>query len=271
MGEGLDDLGPSCELGFMSKYKPIALVTGASRGFGRAIALELGGAGFRVALVARSRSGLEETARQAEQRGVETLRLPADLSVAAETSSLAEALRAWGGELEVLVNNAGVIAPLGSFLEVRFEDWAASLRTNVEGTARLTHAVLPLLSQARRASIITISSGAAVSDIPGWSAYCTAKAALDRWALVLDAELKETGIRSYSFAPGTIETEMQKSIRSSGVGPARLVSGEVEHLPAEVPAKAVVFLTSPEAEPFAGRHIDIRYPEVRKVLGLPEL
>mgnify|MGYP006290301907 CR=1 FL=1 len=251
--------------------KPTALVTGASRGLGRAIALAFAEAEFRVALVARSEAGLRETQAQVEAVGGEARIFAADVSDADRVDALADEVARWVDGLDVLVNNAGVIEPLGPFADVPFDAWATSLRVNLEGTARVTHALLPLLRAKPRSSIITISSGAAVGDIAGWSAYCTAKAALDRFACVLDAELEEAGVRSFSFAPGTIETEMQQAIRSTGVGPARLVSGEVEHLPAEVPAKAVVFLSTPAAEPLAGRHIDIRYPEVREALGLPPL
>ena len=252
----------------MSDTQRTALVTGASRGLGRAVALELARSGMRVGLVARSTEGLEETHRQLRELGAEARLFPADLSNAEQVEGLARGVREWTAHLDVLVNNAGVIEPLATFADVSFDAWASSVRINVEGTARVTHALLPPLRAAKGARIVTISSGAAVSDIPGWSAYCTAKAALDRFALVLDAELKGEGIRSFSFAPGTIETHMQRSIRSTGVGPARLVSGEVEHLPAEVPARAVVYLCTPAAEALAGRHIDIRYPEVREALGL---
>lgn len=253
----------------MNSSERTAVVTGASRGFGRAISLELARQGFRVGLVGRSTKGLEETQRQAEEFEAKTQPFTADISDADSVLGLVDALTAWTNALDLLVNNAGLIEPLGAFADGPFDAWEKGLRTNVEGTARVTHALLPFLLRAPRASIVTISSGAAVSDISGWSAYCTSKAALDRFATVLDAELRDRGVRSYSFAPGTIDTGMQRAIRQTGVGPARLVSGEVEHLPPEVPARAVAFLATPEAEPLAGRHLDIRYPEVREALGLP--
>jgi len=250
----------------MSNRPRTAVVTGASRGLGRAIALALAEADFHLVLVARSKQGLEETADRIKAAGGKAECFLADLTDPARVAALAASL---ADGLDVLVNNAGVIDPLGRFAEVDFEAWAQSLRVNIEGTARVTHVLLPALRAAPRATIVTISSGAAVSDIDGWSAYCTGKSALDRFACVLDAELKDAGIRSFSFAPGTIETEMQKAIRSTGVGPAKLVSGDIEHLPAEVPARAVAFLTTSAAMPLAGRHIDIRYPEVREALDLP--
>ncbi len=248
-----------------------AVVTGASRGIGRAVSLELAKAGAEVVLVARSVEGLRETEEQIGSAGGNALTVPCDLNAHGDVDYLVELLRDRGG-LDVLVNNAGVLEPLGAFADCEFAVWAHNIAVNVAGTARVTHAVLPMLLAAPEGgTIVTISSGAAVSNIGGWSAYCTSKAALDRFAMVLDAELRDSGVRSFSFAPGTVETDMQQVIRESGVGPARLVQGEIEHLPPDVPAKAVVHLCTPAGAALAGAHIDIRYPEVRQVLGLPSL
>ena len=246
-----------------------AVVTGASRGLGRAIAIELARAGARVVLAARSVAGLKETA---DLIGADALTVSCDVAQPDDTVRLRAAVEAWTDRVDILINNAGVLEPLGNFAEVDFEDWAESMNINVMGTASVTHALLPLMTDGPQdATIVTISSGAAVSNIAGWSAYCTAKSALDRWAMILDEELKAKKVRSFSFAPGTIDTHMQAAIRTTRVGPARLVNGEVTHQPPEVPAKAVAFLCTPEASGLAGQHIDIRYPEVRQALGLPPL
>lgn len=243
-----------------------ALVSGASRGLGRAIAIEFARAGARVALFARSASGLAETESEISSLGVPVRVFEGDISRPDHVQMAVEGLEDWG--LDILINNAGIIDPLGAFSDVSFDDWVQNQRVNVEGTARLTHAAWPLLRASGQSTIVTISSGAAVSNIAGWSAYCTAKAALDRLSMVLDEEGKPFGIRVFSFAPGTIETNMQKAIRSSQVGPSRLVAGEVEHLAAEIPARAVVRLCRPEAAELAGKHLDIRYPELAPALGI---
>ena len=247
-----------------------ALVTGASRGLGRAIAIEIAKSGAKVALLARSEAGLRATERAIADEGGTARGWPTDLNHHDAVQRAVAEISDWAGGLDILINNAGIIEPLAPFVDAPLDAWLDNLTINVGGTVRITHAVLPLLLQ-RRGTIVTISSGAAVSNISGWSAYCTAKTALDRFAMVLDLEVKDRGVRSFSFAPGTIETHMQQSIRSTGVGPARLVHGEVEHLPPEVPARAVTFLCTPQAAELAGQHIDIRYPEVRKVLGLEPL
>src|SRR6056297_2649699 len=125
--------------------KPTALVTGASRGLGRAIAVAFAEAGLRVGLVARSEAGLQETRQRVEARGGEAEIFVADLSVADRVAALADEVASWAGQLDVLVNNAGVIEPLGRFADVSFDAWASSVRVNLEGTARVTHALLPLL------------------------------------------------------------------------------------------------------------------------------
>ena len=181
-----------------------ALVTGAGRGIGRATAVALGGLGASVTLVARTRTDLEQTAREVEAAGgravIQTgdLRRPADCEAA-----VAAAVSAHGG-LQVLVNNAGIgshapVAETGNDL------WNDVFETNVGGVFRVTRAALPHLAK-RGGHVFMISSLAGQNAIAGMAAYCASKAALDHFAACLMLEVRHQGVKVTTIAPGSVDT-----------------------------------------------------------------
>ncbi len=182
-----------------------ALVTGASRGIGRAIALELGRAGARVALVARDAQALERLASEVRAAGGQALVHAGDLCAPGVPAAAVAAAVTAHGRLQVLVNNAGVgaFAPLA---ETDDETWERVLGLNVSAVFRTTRAALPHLTQGG-GHVFMISSLAGRNAIANMSAYCASKAALDHLAACLMLEVREQGVKVTTLAPGSVDTE----------------------------------------------------------------
>lgn len=193
----------------------IALVTGAGRGIGRATALELARAGARVAILARSRDELVETAERVREFGGTALVIQADLG---ELDSLPEVARRVNdalGRVDILINNAAMAEPLGASVSLDPAAWAATLNVNVVAAATLTFFLLPAMLDQKWGRVVNVSTG--VVDHPGvmigGNAYLTSKAALEGHTLNLAAELAGSGVTVNVFRPGTVDTAMQAWVR----------------------------------------------------------
>jgi NAD(P)-dependent dehydrogenase (short-subunit alcohol dehydrogenase family) len=134
----------------------------------------------------------------------------------------------------------------------------------------MARAVLPDMLAARRGRIINLSSGAALRPLEGWSAYCAAKAGLAMLTRSLALEYGEAGIRAFGFAPGVVDTDMQAEIRASGINPVSRLPRESLADPS-LPARAITFLCTPDADAFSGGEVDIRDPAFRAAMGLPAI
>jgi len=192
-----------------------ALVTGAGRGIGRAIAIELAKAGASVALIARSRDELEETASHALELGGDPLVITADIG---EPRELARAVQRAIDEfrgVDILVNNAAVVWPLGPSVAVDPAGWAAAIGINVIAVASLSLALMPGMLDRKWGRIVNISSGIASHPeaMVGMNAYATSKAALEAYTVNLAAELAGSGVTVNAFRPGSVDTAMQAWIR----------------------------------------------------------
>jgi NAD(P)-dependent dehydrogenase (short-subunit alcohol dehydrogenase family) len=191
----------------------ILIITGASRGLGAATARIAAELGAGVALNARSESDLEAVAADIQAAGGEALAVAGDLSQPEVCQRLVEQTIDHFGALNGLVNNAGIIEPIAPVADWMPEAWERNLAINVLGPVMLTQTALPHL-RPRAGRVINISSGAAVRPIPGWSAYCAAKAALNMFNRSLAVE--EDAITAIAFRPGVIDTDMQVAIRELG-------------------------------------------------------
>jgi NAD(P)-dependent dehydrogenase (short-subunit alcohol dehydrogenase family) len=193
--------------------KPTILVTGASRGLGAATARMSAELGANVVLMARSEDDLQAVAAAIAADGGQALIVPGDVSVAADCRrAVAEAVGQFGG-LDAVVNNAGVLEPIAPIAESRAEDWEMNLTVNVLGPLIITQAALPHLRQSQ-GHIINVSSGAALAIIPGWSAYCVAKAGINHLTRAIAEEEQE--VTAIAFRPGLVDTAMQATIRATG-------------------------------------------------------
>ena len=188
-----------------------ALVTGASRGIGAAVARALARQGCRLGLLARSQDRLERLAEELAEGGAEARPLPADLE---RPDSVVEAVRAFSraaGPITLLVNNAGATRDQ-LLLGMKPEDWEAVIRVNLTGAYHVTRWVLRDMLKARRGSIVNISSIVALSGNPGQSNYVAAKAGLLGLTKSLAREVASRGIRVNAVAPGFIETDMTAAL-----------------------------------------------------------
>ncbi|HVX46304.1 MAG TPA: SDR family NAD(P)-dependent oxidoreductase [Mycobacteriales bacterium] len=198
----------------------IALVTGGGRGIGRAIAAGLADAGAHVAVLARSEEELRQTAKSIGERGGDVLAVPADVTDEGQTGAALTAIQDRWGPVEILVNNAAVVWPLGPSALLDAGEWAAALAVNVTAPARLAFTVLPGILRRGWGRIVNVSSGIAAhpAGMLRANAYATGKAALEAHTLNLAAELANTGVTVNAFRPGGVDTAMQAYIRAQDPG-----------------------------------------------------
>ncbi len=243
------------------------LITGASRGLGAATARIAAQMGANAALMARSADGLASVAQEIQATGRETLLIVGDVRVAGDCWRAVEETVEHFGQLDGLVNNAGMIGPIAPIDRWDPEAWQENWATNVLGPVLLTQAALPhLRSCAGR--VINVSSGAAVNVISGWAAFCAAKAALNHWTRALAKE--EPDITAIAFRPGVVDTAMQAAIRREG---AEAMPEEVynrfvryfeegELLPPEVPGCSLAILALHAPHEWSGSFLPWNSEEV---------
>lgn len=193
----------------------VAIITGAGRGIGRAAALTLAKAGAAVVLVARSADEITGVADEIKHAGGQALAIPTDVSDTAEVDHLLVlTLRAFR-QVDILINNAAIIHPLGKVWETSPAAWHKLIAVNVIGPYLCARAVLPHMLERGSGRIINVSSGAAQMNIVGASAYTASKAALERFSATLAAEVEGRGIVVTVFRPGIADTPMQAEIRQT--------------------------------------------------------
>ena len=191
------------------------LITGASKGIGRSMSVQLAEKGVNVVLLARQSEALNQTANDVQAHAPPSFSIECDLGLASSIAQASEVILERLSKLDGIVHNAGDIHPIKPLLEAAPSDWATSLMVNVVGAQALTSHLSPLLKGSHRTRITTISSGASLRPLASWSAYCSSKAALDMWARCLAEEGREHNISAISIAPGIVDTDMQKHIRAA--------------------------------------------------------
>ncbi|MEU0663820.1 SDR family NAD(P)-dependent oxidoreductase [Streptomyces lavendulocolor] len=185
-----------------------ALITGASDGIGRAIALGLASAGANVALLARDTHALQSVASEAEQYGVKTAVITCDVSVLATISEAFNASVSALGQVDILVNNAGRVGSTGPFLELTDSDWATVARINFEAPVQFLRAFGRHAIPRGSGCVINVSSFAGSNGAPMIAHYGAAKAALNALSCSLAAEWASSGVRVNVLAPGWINTKL---------------------------------------------------------------
>jgi NAD(P)-dependent dehydrogenase (short-subunit alcohol dehydrogenase family) len=200
-----------------------ALVTGASRGLGAALATLLAARGTRVAIVARDPAPLEAVAQAIRAGGGVAFAIPGDIADKYATHRIAMEAAALVGPVELLVHAASTLGPLPmpQLLDTACEDLDAVLQTNLVGPFRLTKAIAGSMALRRRGTVLHVSSDAAVTAYPAWGAYGASKAAQDQLSRVLASELADHGVRVLSVDPGEMDTQMHRDAMP-GADPATL-------------------------------------------------
>jgi len=232
----------------------VIVVTGAGTGIGAVTAAILARAGAHViaAIKPGSEDGLE--LKPDSQLTV----IECDVSSSKDVNQLhAEVMGAFG-RLDVLINNAGRIAPIGRIIETKPEEWDACLAVNAGGAFRCTQTFLPQLLETK-GLIINISSGAAYRPLEGWSAYCSSKAALLMLSRAIAHEYADTGLRVVSLGVPPTDTAMQSAIRQSGMNPVSKIPRENLTKPEQI-GTVLAWLCGPDSRHLNTLEIDVRDP-----------
>jgi 3-oxoacyl-[acyl-carrier protein] reductase len=216
-----------------------ALVTGATEGIGRATAFALGRAGYRVGVCARTESKIRSVLTDLDREGIEAAGCPADVGDPEQVSRVVELATGALGEIDLLVNNAGVLIakPLE---ELTLEDWDTTMSTNVRSLYLVTRAVLPPMRTRKQGSIVNVASLAGRNGFAGGTAYAASKHAVLGFSRSLMLEVRKDNIRVIAICPGSVDTSLlhdQPMLKSE---PSRILQ------PEDVAASILHALTLPE-------------------------
>jgi NAD(P)-dependent dehydrogenase (short-subunit alcohol dehydrogenase family) len=185
----------------------VVMITGASQGLGRALALACAQEGANLVVNSRNADSLDPVAQEAEGLGVEVLAIPGDVSRSTHVEMLVSAAVERFGQIDVLVNNAGLLGPRVPIEEYPEDEWRKVLEANLTGPFLLARAVVPHMPEG--GSIINVTSGVSIEGRPRWGAYSVSKFGVEGLTQILAAELEERGIRVNSVDPGGMRTEMR--------------------------------------------------------------
>ncbi|WP_296558632.1 SDR family NAD(P)-dependent oxidoreductase [Pigmentiphaga sp.] len=233
----------------------VAIITGASRGIGAAIAVALARRGIGSVLAVRDPVQAEPVRREVEALGIPCRVARCDVTSADDARAVVGQVLDEHGHLDVLINNAGLIEPIAHIADGDPQAWIRNLETNLVGPYRLLRAALPALAHAAGA-VVNLSSGAALTPREGWSAYCSAKAGLAMLTRCVAHEYGAAGVAAYSLQPGVVDTDMQGIIRQSGMN-------EISRIPRDrlaspgLAAAVVAWLADERPEDLRGQELSV--------------
>mgnify|MGYP000682456454 CR=1 FL=1 len=264
-----------------------AIITGASQGLGRAIAMAYVDAGAHVALCARNAEQLGAAAHELQQRahaGQQIVALAADVASPSDVTRLVDTALQHFRHIEILVNNAGIYGPMGPVEEVAWEEWTRTVAINLYGSVLLCRAVLPHMKGRGYGKIIQVSGGGATAPLANISAYAASKAAVVRFAETLALEVRAHGIDVNAIAPGALNTRMLDEVLAAGpekVGAAfykkALQQKEAGGTGFEHGARLCVFLGSAASDGITGKLISAvwdkweLFPEIKDELNTSDI
>lgn len=185
----------------------VALITGAGRGIGAAIAAKVAALGARVILCGRQRAPLEHIADSIQNNGYQGAVIECDVADLRAVEALGERVERTFGRLDILVNNAGIMGPQGPLHQLSPSDWDHIFNTNLRGVYYLVRSLAPLMIRARSGHIINISSLAGKNALPNGAAYSASKWGLNGLSYSLAEELRAHNIRVSVICPGSVHTE----------------------------------------------------------------
>jgi len=251
----------------------ISIITGGSRGIGKAIAIAFAKEGSHLVLTSRTEAELEATKREIENSSstrVEIFR--ADVSQPKEVKDLVDFTLVKFATIDVLVNCAGVQAPIGLVADINSEKWIQTIGINLYGTFLCIKAVLPTMMENKKGKIIDFSGGGAVSPRPRFSAYSASKAAVVRLTEIIAEEVKEYNIDINVVAPGAVNTRLLDEVLEAGEAAgkeelAKAIKQKQEGgVPLEKVAELAVFLASSKSDGLSGRLISLLWDNWREIL-----
>lgn len=235
------------------------LVTGAGKGIGAELVRILHANG------AKTYAGVYPIeSAEAFPDGVTLLAL--DVTLQGDVDAAVARITAEVGRLDVLVNNAGVINPIGPLAEIASDDLAPAFAVNVMGVHRVTVAALPLL-RAAKGTVLNAGTGAATTAMEGWTAYCSTKAAMQMLTRMMALELGREGLRIFFLGIPPTDTAMQGKIRASGLNPISQIPQD-KLVPTNVPASVMAYLCAPN--PMVTEVLlDVRHEVFTRMMDLP--
>ncbi len=189
----------------------VAIITGASRGLGRALALRFSSEGAGVVICSRSQKAIHSVEQQIRGEGAECIALATDISKPSEVEDLLGVTFNRFERIDVLVNNASVLGPREPLLDYPYRDWIDVLEVNLTGTFLITKAVLRGMVEQRSGSIINVSSGVGSVGKPRWGAYLVSKFGIEGFTFMLAEEVKESNVRVNAVDPGPMRTPMRRA------------------------------------------------------------
>jgi len=236
------------------------IVTGAGRGIGRAIALQLAAEGAELILISRTEVELNETLRLVSSYSSSSSCFPLDISDYNAVSAVFENILKKYGKIDCLVNNAGVQPPIGSFSTINLNEWKRNVEINLFGTVTCAYAVVNDMIRRKKGKIVNLSGGGATAPRPNFSAYAIAKVGVVRFAETLAAELAEYHIDVNAVAPGAVSTKMLEDILSAHDKAGKEYQDALERkesggMDPRMAAELVCFLCSDESNGITGKLI----------------
>ncbi|MFE1246143.1 SDR family NAD(P)-dependent oxidoreductase [Fictibacillus sp. NPDC058756] len=190
--------------------KKVVMITGASKGLGKALTLFFAKEGYNLAICARNEQGIQDVKEEAEQFGADVLAVSADMSLSKDVERFVALSEEYFGKIDVLINNASILgpSPMPYLLDYPEQDFEEVLRVNTIGPFLVTRRVLPIMLQKQQGSIINITSEAGATGYAGWGAYGISKFALEGLTETWADEVSGSGVRVNMVDPGEMDTEM---------------------------------------------------------------
>jgi NAD(P)-dependent dehydrogenase (short-subunit alcohol dehydrogenase family) len=242
-----------------------AIVTGASRGLGRAYAHALARAGASVVCVGRGRAELERAVDEMIRAEGQARACVADVSsTTGARDAIAFTVQAYGTP-DLLVNNAGILGPLGPLHETDADEWWRCLETNLGGPMRMMNAVLPGMLKRNSGRIVNVASGSGTSATPYLSGYVTGKTALIRLTETVASEIAGSGVKVFAIEPGTVRTKMAEEVLNSASGKRWLGWFrnyiDTHECPIELAANFILLLAGGAADKLSGKFLSVHNVE----------
>lgn len=253
----------------------VSIITGAGRGIGKAIAQKFADEGSIVILVARSKKEISETLDEIIKSGGNGMAIPTDISVENDVKKLVKTTVNKFSRIDVLVNNAAIMTPIGPVQKINSKEWENTLKTNLFGTFYCIKETIPYMISQQSGKIINMSGGGAFNPFPNFSAYSTSKAAIVRLTETVAEELKEYNIQVNAISPGAIKTKMTLDVIQN----SQLAGNEYERAQKVLETggadlskveELVMFLASNESSSLTGKTISAQWDDleyIRKNIG----